>query len=357
MEFFKLDSSYLPSTTVRDFDSLIWTERFETAGEFQLVVENDVSILTTLPIGSLVSHTDTTEVMLVENHEIDRDSKKALKISVSGRTFETFSENRTTIGSGYSLTDPITGNQLTEIHTSTTSAALVESILKTALQSGSAATEDVISNLVVRKVIRDPDVAMDYVVNRGDIYTRVLEYLKIAHAGIKAIRPNGAQTTLDLVIYDGLDLTGSVIFYAQYEDLDDAKYFWSNKAYKTHAKIAAKIYWRLYRNRDLVSDVTGLNRRVIYLDANDLEGNYTPPAASDVISARGQAILDVSPMISLVQAKISKTAKPKFKYDYDMGDLVTVFGEFGIAQPMRVVEHVLTVDKKGILGFPSLSAI
>jgi hypothetical protein len=56
-----------------------------------------------------------------------------------------------------------------------------------------------------------------------------------------------------------------------------------------------------------------------------------------------------------MDAKISITAKPKFKIDYDVGDLVSVFGEFGTKQIFRVSEHILTVDKDGQKGYPTLS--
>ena len=58
-----------------------------------------------------------------------------------------------------------------------------------------------------------------------------------------------------------------------------------------------------------------------------------------------------------MQAKISQTAKPKFKINYDVGDLVTCFGDFGTVQKMRVTEHVLTVDKDGIQGYPTLNIV
>jgi hypothetical protein len=255
------------------------------------------------------------------------------------------------------LYDPITDVANVEIITADPAAHVAVQLLKSRLEVGTASADDAIPNLLVYSDIRVLDAAMDQVVRRGDIYSRVLEYLRLCDAGIKTMRPNGAQITMDLVVHDGVDRINSVIFYAQYEDLDDAKYFQSIKGYKNYALIAANVYARLYRNRDILVDLTGLDRRVLYVEADDIDGLYDPPTADDAISARGQATLDEHKKISLIQATISKTAKPKFKIDYDVGDLVTVFGEFATAQVMRVTEHILTVDKDGMRGFPSLSAI
>lgn len=361
MQIFKLlDSSYLPGDTIQNFDpesgdTLAWVERYQTAGDFKLEMKNEVAMLSKLPLGTLISHTDTTEVMIVENHEIDRKSDKSLKVTISGRSFETFAENRVTTGSGVALETGGVAN--VETTASLPSSTIARNLLRTGLQPGTATADDAIPNLLAYEVMQVLDTAMAYVVKRGDIYGRVLEFLKICDAGIMTIRPNGAQTTLDLVVHDGIDRSDSIIFYAQNEDLDDAKYFWSAKGEKNYAQIAAKIYARLYRDRNVATNQTGLNRKVMYVEASDLEANYTPPTASDVISSRGQTEIDNRLRISLLQAKISKFARPKFKFDYDVGDLVTVFGDFGVAQAMRVTEHILTVDKDGIRGYPSLNIL
>lgn len=355
MQIFKLNASYLPSTTIQNFDTLAWTERYQTSGDFKLEVENELAVLYDLPLGTLISHTDTTEVMIVENHEIDRDSTKGLKITVSGRNFETFAENRVTTGSGLAMETAGVAN--VETTASLPSSTIARNLLRTGLQPGTATADDAITNLTVYTVMRVLDTAMTYVVKRGDIYARVLEFLKICDAGLKTIRPNGAQTTLDLVVHDGIDRSQSLIFYAQNEDLDDAKYFWSAKGEKNYAAIATKINARLYRDRNVGTNQQGLNRKVMYVEASDLEANYGAGTSTDVVSARGQTELDNKQRVSLLQAKISKTARPKFKFDYDVGDIVSVFGDFGVAQTMRVTEHILTVDKDGIRGYPSLNIL
>lgn len=355
MQIFKLDASYLPGPTIQNFNTLAWVERYQATGDFKLEVDNETSVLTALPRGSLISHTDTTEVMIVENHEIDRDSNKNLKITVSGRSFETFAENRITTGSGLALETAGVAN--VETTASLPSSTIARDLLKNSLQPGVASADNAVPNVLIYAVMRVLDTAMVYVVKRGDIYARVMEFLKVCDAGLKSMRPNGAQTTLDLVVHDGVDRSATLIFYAENEDLEDAKYFWSNKGEKNYAGVAGKIYARLYRDRNVLVNLTGLARKVMYVEASDLEGNYAPGTATDVISSRGQTELDNRQKTSLLQAKISQTAGPKFKFDYDVGDLVTVFGDFGVAQTMRVTEHILTVDKDGIRGFPSLSIL
>jgi Siphovirus ReqiPepy6 Gp37-like protein len=357
MKVFKLDSSHLPSTSLDSFKSFIWTERYLEPGDFQIDVEDDISILTTFPIGCLISHSDTHEVMIVEDHEIQRNKNKKLIVTVTGRSFEVFSENRATTVSSVRLSHPADPTQ-PFIETMTSSAENVAKYqLDEGLCSGSAAADDVVANVITAMTLRVEDSSMTHFIKRGLVYNYVIELLKIANAGIKTVRPNGGQTTLNLVIHDGLDLTQTVIFYAQSEDLNDAKYLWSIKNYKNYAQIAAHETARLYKHKDVAGTPTGLNRRTMYVEADKIYGSFEPPSATDSIAATAQGALDEHKMISLLQATVSMTAKPKFKINYDVGDLVTVFGEFSTQQTMRVTEHILTIDEKGMRGFPALSTV
>lgn len=349
MELFKLeDSTWLPGDAVKNFDSLVWTERYQTAGEFQLIVKDDISILTALPLDTLISHTDTKEVMIVENHEIDRDNKKKLVVTVSGRSFETFTENRLTTGSSTSLE---TGGVVNVEAVTGTSENIAADLITTAFTP----VPDQIPNISVSIVVRVVDTTYSQVLKRGEIYARLLEYLQLGNYGIKIIRPVVAGSPMTFVIHDGLDLTETVVFIAQNEDLDNAKYFWSKRGSKNYATVAAKNFVHEYRQRDLLSDVTGLDRRRLYVEASDLEGAYVFGSTDGVVASRAQNELSFHPQITLLQGVVSKTAKSKFKINYDIGDLVTVFGEFGVSQPMRVTEHILTKDSAGIQGYPSLT--
>lgn len=357
MEFFKLDSAYLPDNTVINYDSLVWTERYRASGDFKLVVKDEMSILTTLPTGTLVSHTDTFEVMIVENQELVRDDKKHPIITISGRSFETFAENRTTAGSENPLYSGTPEVGQVETVASASSSTIVATLLKGRMEPGTASVANAIPNLRIVTTMRAPDGAMAQVIKRGDLYSRVIELLNLCDGGLMNRRPNGAQTTLDLVVHDGVDLTGTVTFYALTDDLKDCKYFWSIKDYKNYAAIATHITARVYRTRDLGVDVNGLARRVMYVEADDLKLAYSPATSTDVVASRAQAALDDQIQLYLMEATVTETAKPKFKFNYDVGDLVLVLGEFEAAEAMRVTEHILTKDDKGIRGFPSLSAL
>lgn len=355
MDVFKLDpATFQPSTSVKNIQSVAWTERYQEAGDFQLVVEDDISIISALPLGCCISHNDTTEVMIVENHEIDRDENKKLKVTVTGRSFETFLENRTTAGTLQNLVDG-SGNSINEVYAATSPIDVANYLVFNAIDATTAVTNDAIVHVFVNSDMHGSFSPGDYVVKRGDVYARVMELLQLTNTGIRNSRPYNATTDLTVAIHDGQDLTADVFFQAQLEDLLNAKYFWSIKGYKNYDQIDAKIFNHEYRTTDLGSDVTGMARRVMYSEASDLEGAYVFGSTDDPVEARAQIDMAKYRELSLMQATISETAKPKFKINYDVGDLVTVYAEFGIIGTMRVTEHILTKDETGVHGYPSLS--
>lgn len=59
--------------------------------------------------------------------------------------------------------------------------------------------------------------------------------------------------------------------------------------------------------------------------------------------------------MDIVEAVVSNKSKYKYGVDYNIGDVVTVNGKYGISKQMRVVEHALTLDENGITSIPTLS--
>jgi hypothetical protein len=74
--------------------SKMWIERYDQAGEFTFVADVKSGVRDLLPIGSFVSHVDTPEIMIVENHEISDKKDTDAEITISGRGFESDFESR-----------------------------------------------------------------------------------------------------------------------------------------------------------------------------------------------------------------------------------------------------------------------
>lgn len=104
MELVTLNSSFQPDKLVENYESLIWTERYATNGEFELKSSEVSTIVNLLPLEisgvrppTYVSLRESTVPMLVETHKIEKPPGAAPTITVTGRTFETVMERRASV--------------------------------------------------------------------------------------------------------------------------------------------------------------------------------------------------------------------------------------------------------------------
>jgi hypothetical protein len=103
----------------------------------------------------------------------------------------------------------------------------------------------------------------------------------------------------------------------------------------------------------------------MFLDASFIDSQWTDwPTGTDrddILTAMQIFAIDAvsaSSQTSYLEAvEIAKTSSYKFREHYDVGDLVTVNGNYDVESVMRVTEHVEFQDENGQTGYPTLSAV
>lgn len=340
-----------------------WIERYAKSGEFTLVANADVGIREKLPIGSFVSHVDTTEIMIVENHEVREDADKTSEIVVTGRGFETFFENRI-VGSNktFPTTDGSTEYLITADHLAEQIVTLIEEHVSATelLDSGNALPYvEILSELIGfgETVARS--------VKKGDLYSRVLELLEVGGLGIKVIRPGfwspaTASDHVAVIVHVGTNRSSEIVFSHDTGEIESSEYLWSNKKAKNAALISGR-----WVTTTVIGPETGINRRWMPVDASDLDNNLsaapTGGALTSIVNAmqrRGMEALAAQGDVALTKAEVSKdTNKAAYRKDFDVGDLITVNGSFNETSVMRVSEYVEIEDETGGTGYPTLTVV
>lgn len=350
---------------INDIKTKLWIERYRDICDFEFIADTESLVHLRLPIGTLLSHTESTEVMIVENHEINDEIGKETEVKITGRSFESFFENRTvgsnkvwpTVASApeeYLLPEEFTWDQaviLLNEHIS------VDHVID---------FDDAIHHIeVLTDIIDDGDTHERYI-KRGNLYTRLIELLDIDNLGIKVMRP-GVRSPLGfdspnmaVLIHKGQDLSQEVAFSYTTGEIQSADYLWSNKRLKNAALVTGR--WL----ETVVKDVSaGYDRRMMFIDASDLDNAYSEapiePDRSIILEAmdiRGQAALFAQRDIALVKAEPTRNSTMyKYREHYDVGDIITVDGEYNELTTMRISEYVEIEDETGESGYPTLSAV
>jgi hypothetical protein len=359
-----------------------WIERYRDNGEFEITAKLSSGLRNKLPIGSLISHLKTFEVMVVEDHTIKDKDDKDSEVTITGRSLEAvLLENRTV---GESLAFTLASGRYFRDYTDYVMASAAFGLqLSTMILnhigpiSGGdpyaldpdGRVEDITSDYITRIVPTN----VERVIDRGPLYPKLVELMASEDYGIRIVRKHqfpskftggNSDTKTVLRIHDGEDKSSEVIFSAENGEITAADYLWSNRKLKTSVIVTGQYLEVRYT---VPGTGTGYERRTMHITASDLDRDYEPGVSStgvrDAIVAkmeqRGKEALASQKDIALVAASVSKNPNPKFKYreNYDIGDIVMVRGSYGESSQMRVVEYAEFDDKEKSVGYPTLAKL
>lgn len=344
----------------------MWVERYTQPGEFELVGYAHLGLRKKLPIGSLISHTKTQEVMIVENHEINFDKNKMPEIKISGRSYETIFENRT-----LRHLWPDLYPQVTAVQDILLSSNLPEIQIQSFLNLHTTDDPFLIDpfrdeDSLYWYITVDTDVTGSVAaparsLKEGELYSTLLELLEASDLGIKNVRSfNNAQPSMSMIIYDGNDLSSQISFSHDLGEISNAEYLWSNKYYRNAAFVKGR--WV-----EVLVPTTAVRyyRRWLFVDGSSIDSEYdVAPAGTDLddvialMEQRGRDALGNQKNVALLSAEIDPNARyTNYRQDFNMGDLVTVKGAYNETSVMRVVEYVEIEDKTGSKNYPVLSIL
>lgn len=348
---------------VNDITSKMWIERYSLAGEFTFIAPVGSNLKNKLPIGSFVSHLGTEELMIVENHEINDTKDEEPTITVSGRGFETYLEQRL-VGSNYRFPRLVSDGKffLPSMKTWEQVVRLINQHLSAAYLRDDT---NAIGHFIVNAHVVGSGVSVQRKIDRRDLYSAVLDLMSIDNVGIKIIRPGiwsplGESSTDTLIhIHRGINRADQIVFSYDSGQIVNADYLWSNKNLKTAALVSGKwVQAMVY-----LPGFTNYNRRMMQVDAQDVDEDFLETeilanwsAINSGLQHRGREALKSQKDTVITKAEVSKkTVESRYREDFNVGDLVTVVGDYNENSVMRVSEFVEIEDENGTVAYPTLS--
>jgi hypothetical protein len=335
---------------INNIDSVMWTERYSDPGEFEITAQLSTGLKEFLPLGTLISHADTMEVMIVENHEIKEKTKEDPAIVVTGRTLDSFLEHR-----------------MVGMTMAASSATVAEYILPLDLSWNQAVKliNDHLSltNVVAATTATGPGTSELRTINRGDAFKALQDILGIDDLGIRTIRrnpfgvPGGSNTQTNLIVHRGVDRSDSVIFSWKGGDLDSADYLFTDKKRKTAALVVGRYIFVI-----VSQGPNNYDRREMIVSADDIDGHLTAPPTGSALTTvmnkmitRGRQALASQNQIVISRTDISNLTNYQYRRDFNVGDFVSLDGNYGEIVVMRVTEYVEIEDENGESGHPTLA--
>lgn len=340
MRLWKLDDEAIRVADIVNIDDLVWTDRYQEAGEFSFTHPLSSELMGFLPIDSLISHSETNEIMIVEDYEISGD-RTDRKMIVSGRSLETIFEDRINLLNGDlgGLRNTTTDDPQVFNFPDMDPASQVFNLMHEWTVNSNAARN--FPNLaIVANTL--PARETGFTFTQDTTLNFVMDILKKEDWGIKTATGWGTHQGPTVEVYEGVDRSETVVLIESRGDIIDSRYLYSGKKFKNVAYVTTR-----YRQTEhfVGEEPSGYSRKEILKEYDEI---VTTNQGTANTQARPIAIseLNLNPFIRLAEAKSDNNSKFKIRKDYNVGDIVSIINDLGEKFLCRVEGYTMSYTKK-----------
>ena len=331
---------------IEKFESFIWTDRYSAYGDFEIVAEPSLTMLSRLVPGVLVGFDESDRAMTIESALRAKDSEGKLVLTVKGTSLEALLEGRV---AKYVPT-------MDDLDLTGSPGQIVADMVQVICVLGTGISpSDVIPHLTSANISTAlPSQTIN--IKPGTLYERSKEICDVYDLGFRITMTPGVATLL-FRVYNGIDRTGQggVAFSEDLDNLSESTYLVSKEGYANVAYVFSGDYFRIVTATGAAA-VTGLARKVIMVDATDIDAAGGPDL-DEAMDQRGRDALSEHQTKILFDGVVNPNAAYRYNRDYFLGDRVVLRGDDGERAEMRVTEHIWSYSSEGLKSYPTLSAI
>lgn len=345
MDILVLNQNFEAIHLIDSYRSMIWTDRFNQAGDFELYTELSGETLKYATKDCYLTIKDSDRTMIISNISIISDRELGNYINITGKSLESILDRRIVWGLKQLNTDLQNG---------------IKTLLNESIISPSNADRKIpnfIFETVTDAKIQNIKIEKQYT---GDnIYEIIATLCAENDIGFKLVLNLENQFIFSL--YSGVDRSYDqtdnpyVIFSPAYENLLNSNYYDSNADLKTVTLVAGEDSGsdRKYRTYSASSE-KGINRRELFTDARDIQSEYyddnnvqhtmTAAQYNAALDARGKEKLAEYTAITAFEGEVESQNSFVYKEDYNLGDIVQLENEYGFGGRARITEVVTSHD-------------
>lgn len=358
LELYTLDNLLRRETIVGKFDSLIWTERFQSEGEFELVLQSTVENRNLFKPGKWLALNESYRAMIVETIEDGTDEEGRKILQVKGPSLERILDDRVARHAMNSLTtEPkwvLTG----------TPGFIARKIFTDICVTGVLSLNDIIPFMADVAILPDDSIPepVDSVTIELDlqtVYAAIKGICELYDLGFRLLR-NLDNSQLVFDIYAGSDRTSSqsilpsVLFSPDLDNLTNTTELTSISGAKNIAYVFSPVGYRIVTPLDVDPATPGFDRHVLVVQADDITETDVP-TANALMDQRGREELSKNRAFAGFDGEITQTSQYKYGEDYQLGDLIETRNTDGVANVMRVSEQIFVSDNEGERSYPTLT--
>ena len=348
MDIYVLNSNFEKIGVIDAYQSVIWTTRYFTPGDFEVYIPADKDLLNLLQVDyMLVRDKDCIEdeyrnVMLIRNIEIQSDAETGDSFIITGQCLKSIVARRV-------------------VASQTNLSGTVENCLRSLI------TQNIISPSDSDRAISNFILGTDGSLTAASMSMQITgDNLAEALAEICATYGYGWDvfikgSNLVFYIYEGKDRSYNqstnphVVFSTEYDNLLSSDYKEDRSEYANVAIVAGEGEGTA-RKKATVGTASGLNRFEIWVDERNTssnEGEITPSEYQELLEQAGAEKLAETGITTEFSGEVLPDANFIYGVDYFLGDIVQIENDYGISKAARITEIIESEDENGPTVIPT----
>lgn len=349
MEALILDRDYMTLAILDNYESFIWNDKYQEAGDFELVIPANQDMLKLLAPGNYLSSAHSEHIMIIEDTNTVENTETGGKMTFTGRSLESLLDRRVA---------------WTEI---STEKGNLQDFVEDLLNKNAIQPEDpdrIIPGLVFKRST-DPNVTTKTLTCKyhGEtLYDIITTVCNSSGLGFKMVLEN--ETTIGFYLYCGVDrsykqdLRPFVVFSPDYENFLSSEYYCTTRDYKTvclvlgpvdedeEGNVIARHDISVYRTDEGAG--IGLDRREVAVDSSSTKADEEEGEnLNDLLQQDGQDTLADAGKTEAFSGEVEAVQQFVYPKDFDIGDICSIQNSYGQEAEVYIAEVVFTSDASG----------
>lgn len=353
MEVYILNKNFETVSMIDSYTSLIWTDRYYKAGDFEIYLPTSKENLEKFKPDYYLWNKDSEHLMIIEDIKTTSDIEQGNNLTVTGRSLESILERRI-IWNQTELTGSFQNAIKKLLDDNITSSASISERRINSFKF-SASTDPAITTLTIDDAQYDGD-------NLYDVICKLCEEKKV---GFKVTLNSSNQFVFKL--YTGADRSYSqsvnsfVVFSPNFENIINSEYTESKSTYKNVVLVAGEGEGVEQKKATATSgsSTSGLNRREMYMTSNlsTNEGEISDATYTNQLKEKGVEELKNHKVEKIFEGEIETSKIFVYQTDYFIGDILELEDEYGRQSRTRVIEFIRNQDDNGYKAYPSFEVV
>ncbi len=359
MELYVLNQNFEKIYVMDTFESLIWVDKMYEPGTFELYTPASSEILLYMRPDNYLMNPDSDRLMIIEDFTIDSDTEDGNHVKIIGRDLASILDRR------------IVWKQV-EFKDKNNKGVKIQDIIRQLLEdniinpnTANGGTDRKINNFIF-KAINDAEIdkiKMTNQYNTGDnILAIVQDICQSKKVGFKVTLDQSNRFVFEL--FRGVDRSYSqstlpcVAFKPSYDNIIESSYLEENSTHKNVALVGGEGEGDAMKTR-IVGSATGIFRKEMYVDANDVDSNSLESGQTyvEALDERGKKELKNAKRNKKFEGKCETKRLYVFGRDFFLGDIVQVANEYDIEDSCYITEFTWSYNTNGNDAYPTFLSI